>query len=328
MLVKLVCPGCKKALRPTDSCWRCEPCRRDFPYRRGVLSFVSTDEVFNESPFEHEQKHDWTATAQLRDRIRHSRLLSLINRLRIRISLSGRRDRIFYEELRGGDKQRLILDLGCGGGRHYFADYGRVVGIDPVLELLQISRQIYAEVYHGSALALPFADGSFDYVVSSDVIGHIPAPDKDVLFAEMHRVLRPGGRAVHVIETDATNRWWEFARQSPELFRKYFVDRPGHIGLERPTQLRERFRKHGFREIRFRRMAASVWECGMLAAMFDNEFRTRPGFPWLAVALDWLFSRNLALSEAANVVLELLAKVDDALSPLDHASGALVVFEK
>ena len=75
------------------------------------------------------------------------------------------------------------------------------------------------EVYRCLGSALPFADESFDYVVSADVIGHIRHEDKDRLFAEMHRVLKKGGKAIHVIETDATSRWFKFAHRYPDLFQ-------------------------------------------------------------------------------------------------------------
>jgi ubiquinone/menaquinone biosynthesis C-methylase UbiE len=44
----------------------------------------------------------------------------------------------------------------------------------------------------GEAEQLPFDDGSFDVVISNGVIDLIP--DKDAVFSELHRVLRPGGR--------------------------------------------------------------------------------------------------------------------------------------
>jgi hypothetical protein len=141
-------------------------------------------------------------------------------------------------------------------------------------------------------------------------------------------VLKPGGRTVHVIETDATNCWYLFAHRHPDLFRKHFVDRPGHVGLELPTQLRARFLKHGFKEVRFRKMGTNVLECGMVAAFFNNEFKAHCSALKLLAPLDALLARSLPVKEGVNVLLELAAKVDDLFSPLDHASGALVVFEK
>jgi predicted SAM-dependent methyltransferase len=49
-------------------------------------------------------------------------------------------------------------------------------------------------VTHASAFALPFRDNSFDCVISSQVIEHIPFDE--VLFTEMRRVLRPGGMLI------------------------------------------------------------------------------------------------------------------------------------
>ena len=48
------------------------------------------------------------------------------------------------------------------------------------------------EFVESEAEQLPFADGSFDVVVSNGVIDLIP--DKDAVFAELYRVLTPGGR--------------------------------------------------------------------------------------------------------------------------------------
>ena len=48
------------------------------------------------------------------------------------------------------------------------------------------------EFREGEAEALPFLDGSFDVVISNGVIDLVP--DKDAVFSELYRVLRPGGR--------------------------------------------------------------------------------------------------------------------------------------
>src|SRR6185295_10707401 len=154
-------------------------CQRIYTYNRGILSFLSPEERFNEGAFEEKQINAWTYSARQRDRIRQSKLLSFLNLVRIKFSMSGRRDRLFYNEMRRGRPDQLILDIGCGGGRHYFTEYGKVVGVEPVLELALFASQIYDAVYQSNALALPFADETFDYVVSSDVIGHIVNEQKD-----------------------------------------------------------------------------------------------------------------------------------------------------
>jgi ubiquinone/menaquinone biosynthesis C-methylase UbiE len=51
-----------------------------------------------------------------------------------------------------------------------------------------------AEIVEGSGTAMPFADQSFDAVVCFTMLHHVPSPEEqDRLFAETHRVLRPGG---------------------------------------------------------------------------------------------------------------------------------------
>ena len=311
-----------------DSGAQCSHCHQRYPLRYGVLSFLESTEEFNPSLFQEKQEKAWSASARLRERIRTSRLLSAVNTLRIKYSLSGRRDRIFYDEMRGHPQDQRILDLGCGGGRHYFTEYGQVVGVDTVLELLQISKTLYQAVYHASATALPFADNTFDYVVSSDVLGHIPVSLKDQMFTEMFRVLRPGGRAVHVIETDADNIWYRFAHKHPELFEKYLVQVPGHISLELPGEVRARFVRHGFHEVKFVKFATTVQEVGTLAGMFDNEYSHKSGWIRFWAKLDRLAASNLVTREALNLLLEPIAQMADHFSSVNAATGALVVYEK
>ena len=328
-LVTLVCPDCKKPIISDGGNWKCPTCQRPFTRNQGILSFLTPEERFNESVYEADQIAAWTRTASFREKIRASRLLTFINLIRIKFSLSGRRDRVFRNEmLPGAGPHRLILDLGCGGGRHYFCEYGRVIGVDPVLPLLQMAAKIYDEVYQTSGFKLPFANESFDYVVSSDVLGHISGENKDQLFSEIHRVLKKGGRTVHCSEADARNIWFRLGHRYPDLFAIHFVDRPGHIGLETATALRARFLKHGFKEVRFRRLGTNVVEPGTLVSFFDNEYRDRSRWLRPLLAIDRVLNANQVVRELLNFALEPLAQIEDRLVPLDHASGALVVFEK
>lgn len=98
-----------------------------------------------------------------------------------------------------------VLDLGCGAGTDSLVAAlmvgpgGRVTGIDMTPEMLAKARAAADELavenvefVEGEAEQLPFGDASFDVVISNGVIDLIP--DKDAVFAELHRVLRPGGR--------------------------------------------------------------------------------------------------------------------------------------
>jgi arsenite methyltransferase len=98
-----------------------------------------------------------------------------------------------------------VLDLGSGAGTdslvaaQMVGARGRVTGIDMTPEMLAKAQAAAAELgaanvefVEGEAEHLPFADASFDVVISNGVIDLIP--DKDAVFAELHRVLVPGGR--------------------------------------------------------------------------------------------------------------------------------------
>ena len=98
-----------------------------------------------------------------------------------------------------------VLDLGSGAGTDSLvaafmvgAD-GSVTGIDMTPEMLAKARAAAGEAgldhvafVEGEVERLPFADESFDVVISNGVIDLVP--DKDAVFGEIYRVLVPGGR--------------------------------------------------------------------------------------------------------------------------------------
>ena len=93
-----------------------------------------------------------------------------------------------------------VLDVACGTGNATIpaAKAGaRVTGLDFAPRLLEIARERCADAmveidfFEGDAQEMPFADASFDRVVST--FGHMFAPDHERTAGEMKRVLRPGG---------------------------------------------------------------------------------------------------------------------------------------
>jgi SAM-dependent methyltransferase len=98
-----------------------------------------------------------------------------------------------------------VLDLGSGAGTDSLVaalmvgPEGSVTGIDMTPEMVEKARAGASGLglenvtfVEGEAEKLPFPDSSFDVVISNGVIDLIP--DKDAVFAELHRVLVPGGR--------------------------------------------------------------------------------------------------------------------------------------
>lgn len=100
-----------------------------------------------------------------------------------------------------------VLDVACGTGigarvaSRIVGPTGRVVGLDANEGMLEIARAVGTSDagapivwQHGDALALPFADDAFEYVLCLEGIQFFP--DRAAGLREMRRVMRPGGRLV------------------------------------------------------------------------------------------------------------------------------------
>ena len=108
--------------------------------------------------------------------------------------LQGLRDRVAADG--------RVLDLGCGIGRMTAQLAGRfaeVVGVDVSPAMVEQAEALHGgtaglrfEANNGADLAA-FADGSFDLVFSYSVLPHLPPAVLRAYFAEVNRVLRPGG---------------------------------------------------------------------------------------------------------------------------------------
>jgi arsenite methyltransferase len=126
--------------------------------------------------------------------------------------------------LGGIEPGSVVVDLGCGAGTDLLVaaqmtgPTGRVIGVDMTAAVLERARQSATEMglgnveSHESLIeALPLDDASVDVVISNGVIDLVP--DKDAVFDEIDRVLRPGGRLQladviihHEVSDDARSR--------------------------------------------------------------------------------------------------------------------------
>lgn len=113
-------------------------------------------------------------------------------------------------ELRAAAEERYerpLLDLGCGDGLIARALFGEdaplEAGLDPWLEQLRHAARsgIYRHVTLADGCRLPYANGAFATVFSNSVLEHIPDPEP--VAREAGRVLRPGGRFIFTVPSDA-----------------------------------------------------------------------------------------------------------------------------
>jgi arsenite methyltransferase len=126
------------------------------------------------------------------------------------------------------ERGEVVLDVGSGAGTdslvaaQMVGSQGRVTGVDMTPEMLAKARAAAAEMMAtnvefvgGEAETLPFEGESFDVVISNGVIDLIP--DKDAVFSEIHRVLRPGGR-IQIADVTIQNPVSEEGRRKIDLW--------------------------------------------------------------------------------------------------------------
>lgn len=143
-----------------------------------------------------------------------------------------------------------VIDVGCGAGRHAFEAYRRgadvvafdqdaveLQGVDTILTAMaergQVPASATAEAVVGDALALPYADGTFDCVIASEILEHVP--DDDAAIAELIRVLKVGGSLAVTVPRWFPERvcWW--------LSDEYHSNEGGHVRIYRASELRAKF---------------------------------------------------------------------------------------
>ena len=151
----------------------------------------------------------------------------------------------------GGTK---VIDVGCGAGRHSYEAYRRgadviafdqnaeeLAEVDAMLQAMgaegEAPESAKAQVVVGDALALPYPDGTFDVVIASEILEHVP--DDESAIAELVRVLRPGGSLAVTVP-----RWL------PEkicwlLSDAYHANEGGHIRIYQADELRSKVEARG-----------------------------------------------------------------------------------
>jgi SAM-dependent methyltransferase len=147
-----------------------------------------------------------------------------------------------------------VIDVGCGAGRHSLEAYrlgADVIAFDQdAAELDNVSTVLRAmtengeapmfakaETVVGDALALPYADGTFDCVIASEILEHVPADDTAI--NELIRVLKVGGTLAVTVPR------WLPERVCWLLSDEYHNNEGGHVRIYRASKLRAKITRRG-----------------------------------------------------------------------------------
>jgi len=155
----------------------------------------------------------------------------------------------------------IVLDLGSGGGfdcllaAQQVGETGRVIGVDMTPDMIATARENAARAGYaniefrlGEIEHLPVADSSVDVIISNCVINL--SPDKQAVFQEAFRVLRPGGRLA-IADIVATAPLPTAVRQDMDLWAACIA------GAAEIGELVEMLRRAGFTQVRVQPQNAS-----------------------------------------------------------------------
>jgi SAM-dependent methyltransferase len=158
-----------------------------------------------------------------------------------------------FDRLGIGPSTRVI-DVGCGAGRHAFEAYRRgadvvafdraeseLRSVDTILCAMadagEVPATASAKVVVGDALSLPYADETFDCVIASEILEHMP--EDDAAIAELTRVLKVGGTLAVSVPR------WLPERVCWLLSDEYHSNEGGHVRIYRASQLRDKITSSG-----------------------------------------------------------------------------------
>jgi SAM-dependent methyltransferase len=147
-----------------------------------------------------------------------------------------------------------VIDVGCGAGRHSFEAYRRgadVIALDQdaaelhnvdtllraMAEAGEAPTSARAKTVVGDAQELPYSDRTFDCVIASEILEHVPADS--AVIGELIRVLKVGGRLAVTVPR------WLPEQVCWQLSDAYHSNEGGHIRIYRASQLRAKIMTAG-----------------------------------------------------------------------------------
>jgi SAM-dependent methyltransferase len=154
----------------------------------------------------------------------------------------------------GIGRSTRVIDVGCGAGRHAFEAYRRgadviafaqdeseLRSVDTILRAMaengEAPATASAKVVVGDALSLPYPDETFDCVIASEILEHVPHDDAAI--AELIRVLKVGGTLAISVPR------WLPERVCWLLSDEYHSNEGGHVRIYRASELQGKIASGG-----------------------------------------------------------------------------------
>lgn len=159
----------------------------------------------------------------------------------------------WLSSLPGGAK---VLDVGCGTGEQVrrIRDLGyEVSGVEPAPAMRNkaIENNPDAQIVDGSITEIPLDDSSFDAVVSIEVLRYLHRDDIIKAYAEMLRVLKPGGQLfVTLVNLLATDGFAVFDKLKRAAYRFSGKQQPAHCEFVTPRRVRNELHELGAEDVR------------------------------------------------------------------------------
>ena len=216
-----------------------------------------------------------------------------------------------------------ILDIGCGGGKEMISDKGDVIGVDISKASLKKARKVYTHVVLADLNRLPFKDNIFDYVMSIDVLGHIPIPQKDKCLSEIKRVMKDTAVTVHYIEADSQNLLTKKFKEYKSLYFKYFIEQDGHFGLEKPTEIKNRFMRF-FNDVQIEHGYSYISPPGEYSKRLDNEYKDKELLFKVVVIIDKIL-KNRFIWPLTLIAMTPIYEVWERIHSIDDDGGIFII---
>ncbi len=246
-MIDLICPVDRMEIQndTKGSGMHCPACGKKYETRDKVIRFMESPSSFYEGAFMNSVKF-----VPKSESLRHVWPLWFINN-----------GYVWFVRKHVPQGSR-VLEIGCAAGVRYFSERYRMIGADLSLSSLKAASSIYelclqADVERG----IPLKDGSVDAVIGSFFWEHIPPMKKSFVLAECRRILKKGGRLVWLYDVETQNPLIRAAKaKDPELYRRLFIAKDGHLGYQTPVENRRLFEDAGFDIVRNAGMEKSFFQ--------------------------------------------------------------------